>query len=169
MIQSFPPIADRNARILILGSMPGDRSLNEGQYYAHPQNAFWYIMGELFGAGWSQDYAARCDQLQQVGIAVWDVLQSCKREGSLDAAIERKSMIPNDFATFLCVHPGISHIFFNGGKAADVFLREVAPTLSDSGRALQFERLPSTSPAHAALSRQQKLAAWRKLCDVLPL
>lgn len=163
--ESFAPIADRHARVLILGSMPGQASLREQQYYAHPRNAFWPIMGRLFGAGPDLPYAVRQRRLTQHGVAVWDVLKSCWRPGSLDAAIEASSVEINDFDTFLARHPQVTHLFFNGGKAEETFRRHVTPSLPLHG--LQTLRLPSTSPAHAARSLEDKYQAWCIVADVL--
>ena len=109
-IQCFPPIADAGATVLILGSMPGEESLRAGQYYAHPRNAFWPIMGDLFGAGPGLDYAARARVLKSNGIALWDVLASCARDGSLDSAIAGDSILANDFPAFFLAHPGIARV-----------------------------------------------------------
>ncbi len=158
-IQCFPPIEDANATVLILGSMPGEESLRAGQYYAHPRNAFWPIMGELVGAGLKLDYAARVRVLQSAGIALWDVLASCARKGSLDSAIAGDSMAANDFPAFFLAHPGIARVYFNGAMAENCFHKHVRHLLAPCP--LLFHRLPSTSPAHAALSYAQKLDAWR--------
>jgi hypoxanthine-DNA glycosylase len=163
--RSFPPLARPDARVLILGSMPGTASLRERQYYAHPHNQFWPIMGELFGAGRELPYAQRVARLLERGIAVWDVLKHCERPGSLDSSIVRGSEVVNDFAGFLRQHPGIGAIFFNGAKSESVFRREVEARLA--GRTLRCTRLPSTSPAHAGVSRAAKLAAWRRIEDCL--
>lgn len=162
-IQSFLPIAAEDARILILGSMPGRASLAARQYYAHRQNAFWKILGRLLGFEPSAPYAARIRALKSARIAVWDVLHSCVREGSLDASIEAE--IANDFARFLRAHPRLTHVFFNGSKAEASFRRHVRPALGQAlrGRDLRFTRLPSTSPAHASLPFARKLAAWRAI------
>jgi len=157
-IRSFPPIAARDARVLVLGSMPGRRSLEARQYYAHRQNAFWKILGRLLGFEPSAPYAARARALKDARIALWDVLHSCVREGSLDASIEAE--IANDFARFFRAHPRLSHVFFNGAKAEASFRRHVPP---GAGAALRYRRLPSTSPAHASLSFARKLAAWRAI------
>jgi hypoxanthine-DNA glycosylase len=159
-IQSFPPIATPAARVLILGTMPGRESLRARQYYAHPQNAFWRIVGELLGFEPALDYAARTDRVRTAGIAVWDVLRSCTRTGSLDAAIEAASAVPNDFGTFLAAHPQIRRICFNGATAEALFAKHVRPGLA-AGAKIRYLRLPSTSPAHAGLPFSAKLQAWR--------
>jgi len=157
--RSFPPIATPGARILILGSMPGQASLAASQYYAHPRNAFWPLMGSLFAFDSTQDYLARVKALNDAQVAVWDVLASCQRPGSLDSAIAKDSVVANDLAGFVAAHHLIGHIFFNGGTAEKLFRRHVMPT--PATRNLRQTRLPSTSPAHAALGFVQKLAAWR--------
>lgn len=156
-VHSFPPIANAQARVLILGSMPGKLSLQAQQYYAHPHNAFWPILGELVGAHAELPYQARMQVLKANGIALWDVLKSCTREGSLDSDIDDASIIANDFASFHRTHPDITYVFFNGAKAEDSYRKYVLPSLDSP---LQYQRLPSTSPAHASLSRAQKLKAW---------
>lgn len=161
-VRSFPPLADASARLLILGSMPGAASLAAGEYYAHPRNAFWRIMGELFGAGQELPYAERCQRLRRSGVAVWDVLRECRREGSLDAAIERESERANDFAELLHRAPKIDRILFNGRKAETAWRRHVAPTLDAAlVDRLTLARAPSTSPAHAGRTFEEKLAVWR--------
>lgn len=104
-IHSFDPIAAPDAEILILGSMPGRASLAAGQYYAHAQNAFWRIMAELLGFDATAPYAERTQALKSARIALWDVLHSCEREGSLDTNIDRETLVANDFAAFLREHP----------------------------------------------------------------
>ena len=160
-IRSFAPIADRRARVLILGSMPGRASLEAGQYYAHKQNAFWRIVCGLLDVDPRSPYAKRVRALKAARIAVWDVLHSCARRGSLDSMIERDTEIANDFGAFLRAHRGISHVFFNGAKAAASFDRHVRPLLGR--RTLRYIRLPSTSPAHASLSVARKRRAWRAI------
>lgn len=156
IIRSFEPIASPGARVLILGSMPGVASLDAGEYYAHPHNAFWRIMGELVGAGPDKPYEKRTRILEAHGIALWDVLQSCVRPGSLDADI--RDEIPNDFAAFFVAHPCITHIGLNGGKAAASFKRHAARHCPEH---VVITTLPSTSPAHAARSVAEKCALWR--------
>jgi hypoxanthine-DNA glycosylase len=158
-LRSFPPVADRNARILILGSMPGIKSLNENQYYAHPHNAFWKIMGELVGAHPHLPYEQRLEVLKQAGIALWDVLHSCMREGSLDSDIQHEQT--NDFATFFANHPHITHVYFNGSKAEQSFRKFVLK--EQALPELTLHRLPSTSPAHAGMRYEEKLDVWRNI------
>jgi double-stranded uracil-DNA glycosylase len=165
IVCSFPPIENRASRVLVLGSMPGTKSLEKGQYYAHRQNAFWKIIGDLLGAGQTIPYEKRILILKRAGLALWDVMASCAREGSLDADIDEASIVPNDFHAFFDAHPRVKHVFFNGAKAENCFRRYVRPHLSDRG--LHFTRLPSTSPAHASLSLPQKLNAWRAVSDAL--
>ncbi|HET8706671.1 MAG TPA: DNA-deoxyinosine glycosylase [Pseudomonadales bacterium] len=157
---SFPPVADAKARTLILGSMPGKASLEAGQYYAHPRNAFWKIMAAVFHFSPDANYSERIAALQKSGIAVWDVLHSCERPGSLDSDIVEESIVANDFAHFFRHHPRINRVFFNGGKAEAAFKKYVLPDLPAS-LAVSCARLPSTSPAHAALSFEKKLTIWK--------
>lgn len=161
-VKSFPPIENRSARVLILGTMPGEASLRAGQYYAHPQNAFWRIAGELLGFDPGLAYAARVDRVRDAGIAIWDVLRSCTRKGSLDSAIEAASAVPNDFPGFLEQHPRLERICFNGAKAEVLFARHVRPHLA-TGWEIGYLRLPSTSPAHAGRPFSEKLQAWRAI------
>jgi len=165
-IRSFLPIADANANILILGSMPGKESLRAGQYYAHPHNAFWAIMGELAGATPALPYEARTKKLKSAGIALWDVLASCTRHSSMDADIDAESISANDFTSFFSKHPGITLVFFNGSMAEKCFRTHVQPLLQH--RTLHYQRLPSTSPAHASMSYQQKLNAWKVILRQAP-
>ena len=162
-VQGLPPIVSQQSKLLILGSMPGEASLKAGQYYAHPRNAFWHIMGELFGAGPSLPYQERVAILQSIGVALWDSLQACTRSGSLDVSI--KEEVPNDFPALLAKYPNITHVFFNGSKAERSFLRHNKPTLSEDRHV--FARLPSTSPAHAAMGLEAKVQAWSVVKKVL--
>ncbi|MES0872952.1 DNA-deoxyinosine glycosylase [Sinimarinibacterium thermocellulolyticum] len=166
LVKSFAPVATPDARVLILGSMPGVASLNAQRYYAHPRNAFWPIMGALLGFAPDAPYDARLRALTDAGIALWDVMAACVRPGSLDAAIDEDSIVPNDFAGFFARHRRITQVFFNGAKAAEAFRRHVTPTLPQA-LSLHTTRLPSTSPANAAHSLTGKLARWRALTDAL--
>ncbi len=156
----FSPIAGCDPRVLILGSMPSEASLKQKQYYAHPRNAFWYIMGGLFHFSAEAAYAERTAQLKKNGIALWDVLRECEREGSLDSSIIASSIKTNDFSRLLTLHPSIQIIVFNGATAEKEFKKRVLPDLNRRHQLIQMIRLPSTSPAMAALSREQKMAKW---------
>jgi TDG/mug DNA glycosylase family protein len=163
-IHGFTPLKNPAAKVLILGSMPGKESLRLGQYYAHPRNLFWTIMGELTGAFPSLPYDERLHILQSSGIALWDVLESCIRTSSLDSHIDEKSIKPNDFSSFYLTHPNLTHVFFNGARAEQIYQRYVLPGLGPY--ALQYCRLPSTSPANAGIPYQQKLQAWRAVISM---
>jgi TDG/mug DNA glycosylase family protein len=153
----FPPIERPDARILVLGSLPGRKSIAEQQYYAHPQNAFWPIIREVFGI--EGEYHHRCIQLSERQVALWDVLKSSERPGSLDSDIRMSSAQPNDFEMFFKQHPAIERVAFNGRKAEQMFMRFVAPAVTP--RTVGQIGLPSTSPAYAAMPFSGKLAAWR--------
>ena len=159
-VRSFPPIVAANARVLILGSMPGLASLRANRYYAHPRNQFWPILGALLGFAPDDDYAQRVQALQRAGIAVWDVLAECERDGSLDSAIDRHSEFPNDIAGLLAARPSIRRILLNGQKAATSLRRHV-PDLP-----AECIVLPSTSPANASVPVAQKRAAWQSALKV---
>jgi len=164
LVQSFAPVADRNAQILILGSMPGRDSLAAGQYYAHPRNLFWAIMAAMLGFDAQMPYRNRLKALRDARIALWDVMRSCKRAGSLDAGIEAATIRANDFSSFFRAHRRIGSVFFNGSTAQATYLRHVLPSVTSLD--LHYMRLPSTSPAHAALSYEKKLAAWRSALNL---
>lgn len=154
-IHGFPPIAGTDSQWLILGSMPSVESLRNREYYAHPRNALWRILGALVGFEPNAPYDARKAAVVAHRIAIWDVLAACERPGSLDSAIRTDSERPNDLPAFVAARPDLRAIAANGAKAHEC-LRRHFPELAT--RAL---RLPSTSPAHAALDFDAKLAAWR--------
>lgn len=158
-VSSFAPIENESARVLILGSMPGIASLAAGQYYAHPQNAFWKIMQEILDIPAGEDYTVRVEALKSSNIALWDVLESCIRPGSMDAAIDMDSAKANDIKALLQRHPDISCICFNGGIAEKIFKKRVLPSLGNYS--IKYIRLPSTSPAYASMSFENKVMAWR--------
>jgi double-stranded uracil-DNA glycosylase len=161
-IESFPPVSSGAARVLILGTMPGRVSLRERQYYAHPQNAFWRIIGAILGFDPALPYHERVAAVQSAGIAIWDVLKACAREGSLDSAIDAASVVPNDFAAFLAEHPEIRRICFNGATAEALYMKHVRPRLGNDAH-LEYLRLPSTSPANASWSFAEKARAWQAI------
>jgi len=161
-ISGFLAIADQHAKILILGSMPGQVSLDNQAYYAHPRNAFWPIMFTLFNKNIAiDDYPLRKQLLIDHNIAVWDVLQSCHRSGSLDSAIKMQSITANNFTAFFSSHPGIQHVFFNGAKAENIYSKFVQTHVDEQFSHLKYTRLPSTSPAYASINLQQKTKIWK--------
>ncbi len=160
----FAPIAAPDARVLVLGSLPGRVSLERGEYYAQPQNSFWKIMGALLHFEPGLPYARRQQCLVAARIAVWDVCAAAVREGSLDSAIQRSTVVPNDFASFLRHHPQLESICFNGATAAGLYARLVLPTLTPVHRNIPSVVLPSTSPAHASMRFDAKLARWSAAC-----
>jgi hypoxanthine-DNA glycosylase len=147
-------------RVLVLGSLPGQRSIAEHRYYAQPQNAFWKIMGRLVDAGPDRDYAARLERLKAASIALWDVLAAGERAGSLDSAIVTSTIVVNDFARLFARAPTIERVCFNGRTAAALYERHVLPSLDARTARLPTLTLPSTSPAHAAMRFDEKLARW---------
>jgi hypoxanthine-DNA glycosylase len=156
LLLGLPPIIDDDASTLILGNMPSVMSLGAQEYYANPRNAFWRITGAIYGFDASAPYDFRVSALTAHGIAVWDVLRSCRRVGSLDSAVEPDSMVANDFGPLFERHPHITRVFFNGAAAEKNFNRlvRVAPDL-------RYRRLPSTSPAQT-MRYADKLATWRE-------
>ncbi len=155
LLQGFPPVIDDAARLLILGSFPSVLSLESGQYYGNPRNAFWPITGELFGFDPSAPYETRLAALQSAGVALWDVLHQCRRSGSADAKIEPKSLVANEFSQLFADHPSIARVCFNGSAAQKLFTRLVAVDAS-----VDYLLLPSSSPARA-MPGGRKLQAWR--------
>lgn len=161
-LTGFPPVLPETARVLILGSMPGTASLAHAQYYAHPRNSFWQLMGDLVDAGPDLPYPQRLQRLRDRGIALWDVLYQCRRPGSLDADIETASQVCNDFAPLFAGQPGLNHVLCNGATADALFRRLALPGLpAGLGQRLHIVRLPSTSPAHAGMPYADKLHRWR--------
>lgn len=162
-IASFSAIAKPNATTLILGSIPGAASLRAGQYYAHPQNQFWKIICQLTGIPADTDYENRIKAITDIGFALWDVVKTCERQGSMDSQIINTTIIVNDFAKFFQSHTNLRRVFFNGGTAEMTFQKRVLPYVGNF--ALSYQRLPSTSPAYASRSFEQKLAAWHQLLE----
>jgi TDG/mug DNA glycosylase family protein len=158
----FPPIAKPDAEALILGSLPGQRSLQMQQYYAHPQNAFWKIIARIYDVESSLPYSQRVKILTANRIALWDVLAAAERPGSLDSSIVQRSARANDFAAFYRSHPRIRRVCFNGRKACDLYRRFVLPGLA-AEFAVDYMTMPSTSPAHAGMPFAEKLVRWKKI------
>nr|AKI30009.1 G:T/U mismatch-specific uracil/thymine DNA-glycosylase [uncultured bacterium] len=165
--RSFAPLVGRQPRALILGTLPGEEALRKQQYYGNPRNAFWGIMAELFGFSVELDYEQRVAQLLRNPIAVWDVIDSCLRPGSLDSSIETESIQPNGLVDFLQSHPTITQLFFNGSRADQEFRRHILPLLGERLESLAMTRLPSTSPAMARLRPAEKLEQWRVVADAV--
>ena len=159
----FPPIANRRAETLILGSLPGRKSLEMRQYYAHPYNAFWKIIGAIFGVDGVLPYSRRVKLLTSHRIAVWDVLAAAERPGSLDSSIVHASARANDFEKFFRAHPRIRRVFFNGRKAEEIYRRFVLPRLGEEFAYIRYDSLPSTSPAHAGMTFAKKLERWSRI------
>jgi TDG/mug DNA glycosylase family protein len=159
-IEGFPPLARPDARVLVLGSMPSVASLAAREYYGHPRNAFWRIVGEIYRFEATIPYEMRVTLLNNAGLAVWDVLNCCVRAGSLDSAIQHEGIVPNSFSHFFDTHSGIKRVCFNGAQSAMLFKRYVMPSLATPHR-YEWRVLPSTSPAYAAMSFEKKLAVWR--------
>jgi hypoxanthine-DNA glycosylase len=160
IVTGFEPIATPDARVLILGSLPSRRSIERQEYYGNPQNKFWHLMGELFGAGPDIPYASRSQMLNRCGVAVWDVLRSATRRGSMDAAIELENATPNDFQAFYGAHPKLGLLCFNGKKAAELYERLVVPQGIDTIKNIDTRTMPSTSPAYASMKFSEKLRHW---------
>ena len=163
----FAPLSLPTARLLVLGSYPGVTSLQKQEYYAHPRNVFWNIMAEIVGFEPTLEYREKAAILTRTRIALWDVLYSCERSGSLDAKIESSSIAINDFKPFLIHHPLIRVIVFNGARAEQEFKKRVVPETADLLGSKQLLRMPSTSPAMAALSYGEKLQSWKAIAEYL--
>lgn len=159
----FPPASRADARVLILGSLPGRASLAARRYYAQPRNAFWPIMGRLFGAGPELEYEQRLLRLVESRVALWDVCRSAHRPGSLDHKIDAATVAANDFNRFFAEHGSVARVFFNGATAERLYLTSVLPKLAAPAREIATLRLPSTSPAHASLNLDRKLLAWEEV------
>jgi len=156
----FEPIAASGTKVLVLGTLPGQESLRRGEYYAHPRNSFWRIVEILFGISAESPYSDRVRKLGDAGVALWDVCAAANRPGSLDLSIRHDSVVPNDFTAFLKAHPQLKLIGFNGAKAAALFRKHVILDIE-----IRCVDLPSTSPAHAAMSLPDKVERWSVIRD----
>lgn len=161
LVTAFRPFVNCHCHSLILGTMPGIASLRANEYYAHPRNLFWPIVGDICKFDPKSSYRERTDALLGCGIALWDVLASCKRQGSLDSAIVADSVCVNDFATLFADNPQIRHVYFNGSTAAKLFRKHV--TFGPCMKNLTLVTLPSTSPANASQSLAYKRSAWEQI------
>lgn len=150
---SFPPIVPSQPSVLILGSLPGDLSLEKQQYYAHPQNRFWKILFEIFNRSYSLSYHDRVELLHRHHIALWDICQQAERKGSMDINISQ--VIPNPITAFLANHRSINTVIFNGQKAQKLFEKHF-----NKPQNIQFITLPSTSPANAQFSFETLVSLW---------
>ena len=155
-ISSFPPIANKDSKILILGSIPGVKSLEMQQYYAHPQNKFWKIICEIFSEEFTTNYQQRIEILEKHHIALWDVIDTCERKGSLDSEIRNEEA--NKIEELLQNFPNIKAIFCNGQKSH----KNLQKILGKKFR-LPIIVLPSTSPAYAGLKYEEKLLSWQEI------
>jgi hypoxanthine-DNA glycosylase len=158
-IFSFPPISTPESRILILGTMPGKRSLEKNEYYGHRNNKFWKILFHIFDLEYPKDYNQKIALLKLKQIALWDVLQGCERESSADSDIRNE--VPNDFSLFFKNHQNIKSIFFNGKKAGEYFEK-----FFPENRLPKFV-LPSTSPANSWYTYEEKVKKWRMILDMI--
>lgn len=157
LLKGLAPVIDVTTRVLVLGSFPGVRSLQLQQYYGHPQNHFWRILGTLWNEPLLQlDYADRCQSALAHGLGIWDVYAHCEREGSLDSAI--RNAVVNDFAALQRHCPQLEAIVHNGGES----WRHHRHT---QALGLPVYKLPSTSPANASWSFERKLQAWREVLE----
>jgi TDG/mug DNA glycosylase family protein len=166
-VEGFPPIAEPTAKVLVLGTLPGGKSLEKGEYYAQPRNSFWRIMADLFGVA-HLPYADRTQRLRAHGVALWDVCKRAYRPGSLDASIRVGSEEANDFTTFYQEHQLIQMICFNGAKAAAMYKKKVLLELPSEFKEMKRAVLPSTSAANAAMPYEEKLKLWsivKKACE----
>lgn len=165
----FKPVVAGNPKVLILGSMPGEESLFQHQYYAHSRNVFWEIMGRLFSFDKDVDYRDRLKHLVDNRIALWDVIGECKRSGSLDSAIKTDTILINDFGALFAEYSTIEYVFFNGRMAEKEFRKRVLPNLINLSGDVIYDLLPSTSPAYASLGKEEKFEKWSKIKSVLAL
>ncbi len=161
--ESLPPAATPAAQVMILGSMPGAESLRRAEYYAHPRNLFWDFIEELFAIPRALPYPRRLRMLNRRGVALWDVAAQCHRRGSLDAAIDRATVAPNDFGRLFAKQPELHALCFNGRAASALYIRLVLPRLDQRWRDLERIDLPSTSPANASIPRAKKRALWSEI------
>jgi hypoxanthine-DNA glycosylase len=161
MLRGFPPVVGADTHTLVLGSFPGEASLAATQYYAHPRNRFWHLIGDVIGEDLpAMGYAQRLDTLLAHRIGLWDVIAQARREGSLDSRI--RDHASNDLIALVDTLPNLVAIAFNGGTAEKIGLK----ALGERGEQYRLVCLPSSSPAHASVSYAKKLDVWRQLACV---
>jgi hypoxanthine-DNA glycosylase len=160
IVEGLSLLGDTRAKILILGSMPSVRSVDQQEYYAHPQNVFWKIIKTLFNTECAIHYEQKQELLMCHSIALWDVLKLCERQGSLDANIKKDTIEINDFVSLFSQFPNLTHVFFNGLMAESVYKKHVLPLIFELYPSIAYARLPSTSPAYAAMKYEHKLKNW---------
>jgi len=164
METGLAPVIDEGCALVILGSFPGETSLAEQEYYAHPRNDFWPVMEAILGVHADAPYPDRLNGLLERGVGLWDVIHSCRRGGSSDSAIE--NVVLNDFREFLSRYPAVDSLALNGTMAARQMMQVVRSR--DLPRDLRRIRLPSTSPANARYAREEKISAWKIIRGYLP-
>jgi len=160
-IKSFDLKCGKHSKVLVLGSIPGVASLDAVQYYAHPRNAFWRIMADYFNFDVEESYDLRISHIVEQGVALWDVLRQCERNGSLDSAIKNETIVPNELEAWLSHEPSVRAILLNGGKAAQVFKKHFPQLMQRED--LNVVALPSTSPAYAAMHFDEKKHQWHQV------
>jgi TDG/mug DNA glycosylase family protein len=165
LLFGYPAIARTDATRLVLGIMPGKRSLEVQQYYAHPRNAFWGICAQALSFDATAPYEQRCTALLDAGIALWDVIGACERESSLDSDIDESTVKANDIGALLKRCPSVQSIYLNGATADRMFRRYVAPELGDRLATITLMKMPSTSPANARMNFEQKSERWSGVFD----
>ena len=154
--KSFEPVFTPDARVLIVGSMPSVKSLADSEYYAHPRNAFWSMLFEIFGVAATRDYEMKKALIRDHGLALWDVAEICEREGSLDSNM--RDITYNDFSALFKQCPNIHTVLCNGGTAHALFIK------SGYAGERRVIRMPSTSPAYT-MTYAKKLEAWKKALE----
>lgn len=157
----FPPIIGKKPKILILGSMPSQKSLEKQQYYGHPQNAFWKIMSQIFDFPLDLDYSKKTKLIEDKGVSIWDVVHSCTRPGSLDSSIKKDTVIENNIPDLVAQNPSIKIILCNGGTAHQLFQKHFKVWIKNNPN-IEIIKMPSTSLAHASLNFKQKYEIWLK-------
>ena len=157
------PLINQQVQTLILGSLPSQLSAKKQQYYGNPRNNFWSIMASLYPSISMDNEQKREQQLLKQGIGLWDVIASADRRGSSDSSIKQSSAQINEFNQLYQQYPNISFVLFNGKTAQQYYQKHVMPTLSPQQKNLNYDLLPSSSPAHAQLSCQQKQVIWKKI------